>query len=278
MPGHQHDLARLKKRTSQTGSQNVIFDLKRIGLIAIGRQHWQIRHAPYRLDRTVALDDIGFNPAPIDYLTFDVDRIIPNEFVARLYDERPHLDSGAIRENQRLIRNPRLFVNRGPFQSHKYQVANTDKGQNFVDHHRWRAKCLFIGLCLFLGNYCLLFVSVNRFARAASVACHTERGTCGCCCLTDSACGAAFPSCWLAWWFFESPLAFFAALRNKADATRTNRKSHFMRAISCLPLRPGVVWQNAASARDSADSSSVRSPCKCNSRRKRFSARACAWI
>ena len=65
-----------------------------------------------------------------------------------------------------IVRNFGLLADFVPLQARKYQIAKADDRQSDVDQHRWRAPSFFIGLCLFLGSFGLLFYSCDRFSES----------------------------------------------------------------------------------------------------------------
>lgn len=162
--GHQHDLARLPQRLGQTSGQNIALDLKRIGLLAIGGQHRQaLCEAAYRHDRAIAFNDVGIYAAAINDLTFDVDRVIPNELVAGFYDKRANLDPWTIGQNQRFVRNVGLFSNRSPFLPSEETINDADRQQAERNQIRWRVEGFILGLFLFCGSFFLGAYSTQRF-------------------------------------------------------------------------------------------------------------------
>jgi hypothetical protein len=72
----------------------------------------------------------------------------------------------SFRCDQGIFGNGRLLFDSFPLQARKYQITETDNRQGDVNQHRWRTPSFFIGLCLFLGSYGLLFYSLDRFTES----------------------------------------------------------------------------------------------------------------
>ena len=167
--GKQHNFARLIEWASQSSGQNVVFDSKGIRLIAVRWQHGQIHLRTARSHNgAVAFNYISLYSAAIHNLAFDVDRIVPNELVARFDDEGTHLDSWPIGENQRLVSDPHLLVDHVPLAPSKIRIEARDQEQQIVgDDRRLIPTVLFGGTILcgsfFLGAYSMKRVGECRF-------------------------------------------------------------------------------------------------------------------